>query len=111
MIRSFLEYIYNIKFDSASIGIQKNLLLAALLGVISNLPSNIKSNFAKATYLIIGSLLSTILTPFIMLVIESIFKVKMPPESGYGIAASIGIIGLDTIRKFFINKFSKNKEQ
>lgn len=103
-MKTFLEYIYNMKFDATSIGIQKNLLLAALIGVISNLPKEIKSNFKQAVHIIVGTLLSTILTPMIISLIDIIFKTTLPPQSGYGIAALIGICGTPALKRILLRK-------
>lgn len=108
-MRTILEYLYSIKFDSASIGIQKDLLLAALIGVVSNLPKEVKSNFKQAVHIIVGTLLSTILTPMIISIIEVSFGINLPPQSGYGIAALIGIVGINTIKKILISKLTSNK--
>lgn len=110
-MKSLLEYIYNMKFDATSIGIQKDLLLAALLGVVSNLPKEVKSNFHQAVHIIVGTLLSTILTPMTISLIDSIFNTTLPPQSGYGIAAMLGIIGLNTVKKILINKLTSKKDE
>jgi len=108
-MKSFLEFLYNIKFDMQTIGIQKDLLLAALIGVVANLPKEVKSNFQQAVHIIVGTLLSTILTPTFMSLTEQIFNVKLPTQSGYGIAALIGIIGVNSIKKIIISKLTSKK--
>jgi len=110
-MKNFLEYLYNIKFDATTIGIQKDLLLAALIGVVSNLPKEVKSNFKQAVHIIVGTLLSTILTPLIISLLEMLFGTKLPPQSGYGIAALIGIVGINTIKKILINKLTSKKNE
>jgi hypothetical protein len=110
MIKEILDYIYNMRFNSATIGIQKDLLLASLIGVISNLPKEVKSNFKQFVHIITGTLLSTILTPMIIIIIEKFLNIKLPPESGYGIAALIGIVGINTIKKFLTEKLTANKK-
>jgi len=105
-MREFLNYIYNMKFDSASIGIQKDLLLAALIGVVSNLPKEVKSNLHQAIHIIVGTLLSTIMTPMIISLIEMMSGKIMPPSSGYGIAALVGILGINTIKKIILSKLT-----
>lgn len=109
-MKNFLEFLYNIKFDMQTIGIQKDLLLAALVGVVANLPKDIKSNFQQAVHIIVGTLLSTILTPTVIALTEQIFSLKMPPQSGYGIASLIGIIGVSSIKKIIISKLTSNKK-
>lgn len=104
-----LEFMYDLKFDTESIGIQKNLLLAALLGTISNLPKEIKSNFKQAVMIVTGTLLSTILTPLVMNAIEGFTHSTLPPESGYGISALLGIIGTNNIKKLIIKKLGKDE--
>lgn len=108
-MKTILEFLSNIRFDATVLGIQKNLLLAALIGVVSNLPKNIKSNFILAVHIVTGTLLSTILTPTIISLLESIFSIKMAPESAYGIASLIGIVGVSTIKKLIVDKLSSNK--
>jgi len=105
-MKSILEFLLSIRFDATVLGIQKNLLLAALIGVISNLPKEIKSNLLLAVHIVTGTLLSTILTPLIMVLIGQIFNTTLAPEMGYGIASLIGIVGVSTIKKLILNKIS-----
>lgn len=108
-MRELLEYLYSIKFNSEAIGIQKDLLLAALIGVVSNLPKEVKSNFKQAAHIIVGTLLSTILTPMVMAIIEGVLNIKLPPESGYGIAALVGIVGVNSIKRIILSRFTSTK--
>jgi len=110
-MKTFLEYIYNMKFDATSIGIQKNLLLAALIGVVSNLPREVKSNFRQAVHIITGTLLSTILTPMVISLIEVFMDKSLPPQSGYGIAALIGVLGVSTVKRILISKLTSKKDE
>jgi hypothetical protein len=109
-MKGFLDFLYNIDFDTKTIGIQKDLLLAALVGVVANLPKEVKSNSRQAVHIIVGTLLSTILTPTIIALTEQMFNITMPPQSGYGIASLIGIVGVSSIKKIIINKLSSSKK-
>jgi hypothetical protein len=107
-MKHILDFLAHIRFDASFLGIQKNLLLAALIGVVSNLPKNIKSNFFLAIHIVTGTLLSTILTPTIISLLEHLFNIKMAPESAYGIASLIGIVGVNSIKKIIVDKLSSN---
>jgi hypothetical protein len=110
-MKQFLEFLSSIRFDTTVLGIQKNLLLASLIGVVSNLPKNIKSNFLLAVHIVTGTLLSTILTPFIIVMIEHLLTVKLPVASGYGIASLIGIVGVNSIKKLIVDKLGSSKSK
>ncbi len=109
-MKSILEFLYSIKFNSEAKGVQKDLLLAALVGVVSNLPKEVKSNFKQAVHIIVGTLLSTILTPMIVSLINQVLHIKLPPESGYGIAALVGIMGINSIKKIILTKLTSTKK-
>jgi len=110
-MKDLLEYLHNMRINSEAIGIQKDLLLAALIGVVSNLPKEVKSSFKQAVHIITGTLLSTIMTPMVIGLVESVFHTTLPAASGYGIASLIGIVGIGTIKKILISRFSTPTEK
>lgn len=45
-----------------------------------------------------------------MSLVSYLIGTKLPPESGYGIAALIGIVGINTIKKILITKLTKKTD-
>lgn len=109
-MKALIEFFNAIRFDVTLLGIQKNLLLSSLIGVLSSLPSNIKSKFLMTIHILVGTLLSTIMTPGVLSITETLFKVTLDNSASYMISALLGILGTSTIKKIIVNKLTKEDD-
>jgi ABC-type molybdenum transport system ATPase subunit/photorepair protein PhrA len=103
-----MEWISGI--DLESIGIQKHLIVAALIGTLLNIPKNIKSKIQKTTLVILTTIMCTILTPLVLEVLANMGW-KVSQGSSFAIAGLIGVIGISTLKKYIVDKLNKNKDE
>lgn len=92
------------------IGIQKNLLISALVGNLLNIPKNIKSKIQKSILVLLSTIMSTILTPLVIEILSAV-GLKISQGSSFAIAGLVGVVGISTLKKFIVDKLNKNNSK
>jgi hypothetical protein len=93
--------------DLINIGIQKNLLLSALIGNLLNMPRNVKSKIQKTILVLLSTIMSTIMTPFILELLSTL-GLKITTGSSFAVAGLVGIVGISTLKKYIVDKLNNN---